>query len=651
MNNKAIELLEYSKIKELLKGYALSDMAKERIEKLEPYVDINIIRKNMIETTEARAIVDINSSVPIHSLNGIKAVRDKIGKGMILPPEDLGMISELLKEVKRLKRFMLDKQQVAPTISLYALSTSELDGLREEIEKAIVRGRVDDRATSKLYKIRKRIIILEDKIKSKLDSILRNERYKGYLQDSLVSQRNGRYVIPIKSEYKKDMDGNIHDRSQSGSTVFVEPAEVKKIQDELDFERFEEEKEVYKILSNLTNLVCDNMKEIKLNIEVMSNYDYIFAKGKYSKAIEGREVDFNNRNYINIKDAKHPLLGKNAVPLNFVVGEEYKGVIITGPNTGGKTVALKTLGLLTLMAQAGLHIPVAKGSEVGVFAEVLVDIGDGQSIEQNLSTFSSHIKNIISILNCADEYSLVILDEVGSGTDPSEGMGIAVAILEELYKKGSVICATTHYSEIKDFAQDHIGFINGSMEFDINTLKPLYKLNIGKAGESNAFLIALRLGMDKGIIERAHAVTYKEEKNYLEYKEQSENVIKKEKELTIHQEKVEKLKSAEKREKLNEIKDTKLSFNVGDCVYISFMNRTGIICEGENSKGEYGVMVMKKKIKINKKRLSIYIDKEELYPEEYDLDIVFKSKDYRKKDKLMNKKHVKGLSIDTTEEI
>lgn len=650
MNNKAIELLEYNKIKELLKGYALSDMAKERIEKLEPYVDINIIRRNMIETTEARAIVDINSSVPIHSLNGIKAVRDKIEKGMILSPEDLGMISELLKEVKRLKRFMLDKQQVAPTISLYALSTYELDGLREEIEKAIVRGKVDDRATSKLYKIRKRIIILEDKIKGKLDSILRNERYKGYLQDSLVSQRNGRYVIPIKSEYKKDMDGNIHDRSQSGSTVFVEPTEVKKIQDELDFEKFEEEKEVYKILSNLTNHVCDNIKEIKLNIEVMSNYDYIFAKGKYSKAIEGREVDFNNRNYINIKDAKHPLLGKDAVPLNFVVGEEYKGVIITGPNTGGKTVALKTVGLLTLMAQTGLHIPVAKGSEVGVFAEVLVDIGDGQSIEQNLSTFSSHIKNIISILSCTDEYSLVILDEVGSGTDPSEGMGIAVAILEELYKKGAVICATTHYSEIKDFAQNHIGFINGSMEFDINTLKPLYKLNIGKAGESNAFLIALRLGMDKDIIERAHAVTYKEEKIYLEYKEQNENVIKKEKELAIHQEKVEKLKSAEKREKLNEIKDTKLSFNIGDCVYISFMNRTGIICEGENSKGEYGVMVMKKKIKINKKRLSIYIDKEELYPEEYDLDIVFKSKDYRKKDKLMNKKHVKGLSIDATKE-
>ncbi|WP_291560926.1 MULTISPECIES: endonuclease MutS2 [unclassified Clostridium] len=651
MNNKAIELLEYNKIKEVLKGYALSDIAKKRIERLEPYVDINIIRKNMIETTEARAIVDINSSVPIHSLTGIKAVRDKIEKGMILSPEDLDMISELLKEVKRLKRFMLDKEQVAPTISLYALSTSELGGLREEIEKSIVRGRVDDRATSKLYKIRKRIIILEDKIKSKLDSVLRNERYKGYLQDSLVSQRNGRYVIPIKSEYKKDMDGSIHDRSQSGSTVFVEPAEVKKIQDELDFEKFEEEKEVYKILSNLTNFVCDNIKEIKVNIKVMSNYDYIFAKGKYSKAIEGRKVDFNNRNYINIKDAKHPLLGKDAVPLNFVVGEDYKGVIITGPNTGGKTVALKTVGLLTLMAQTGLHIPVAKGSEVGVFAEVLVDIGDGQSIEQNLSTFSSHIKNIISILNCADEYSLVILDEVGSGTDPSEGMGIAVAILEELYKKGAVICATTHYSEIKDFAQNHIGFINGSMEFDINTLKPLYKLNIGKAGESNAFLIALRLGMDKDIIERAHAVTYKEEKIYLEYKDQNENVIKKEKELTIHQEKVEKLKSADKREKLNEIKDTKLSFNIGDCVYISFMNRTGIICEGENSKGEYGVMVMKKKIKINKKRLSIYIDKEELYPEEYDLDIVFKSKDYRKKDKLMNKKHVKGLLIDATEEI
>jgi len=302
------------------------------------------------------------------------------------------------------------------------------------------------------------------------------------------------------------------------------------------------------------------------------------------------------------------------------------------------------------MVQSGLHVPVDKGSEFSIFADVLVDIGDGQSIEQSLSTFSSHIKNVISILSCADNHTLVIVDEIGSGTDPSEGMGLAVAILEKLYNKGAIICATTHYSEIKDFANKHEGFINGSMAFDINTLKPLYRLNIGEAGESNAFLIALRLGMNKAIIERAHEVTYKDVKMYEEYKPlefEKEAELKTEDNMKLaHEEQIDKFKKAEKNlEKAEKLRE-KPMFNLGDCVYVSFMNRTGIICESENSKGEFGVLIMKKKFKINKKRLSLYIEKDELYPEEYDFDIVFKSKEYRKKNKLMNEKHVNGTEIE-----
>lgn len=646
MNSKTMELLEYNKVKEILKSFALSDITKEDIEKLQPAVDIRLIEKNIRETTEARAVVDISSSVPIHSLKGVKDVKQKLEKGGILSPEDLSIVASLLDEVKKLKRFMRDKGYAAPTISTYALSTYELDEVREEIERCIVNGRVDDKASSELSKIRKKINILEDRIKSKLDSMLRNEKFKSYFQDALVSQRNGRYVIPVKNEYRRSIDGNIHDKSSSGSTVFIEPAEVKKVQDELNLYKIEEDKEVYKILSTLTVMVSSYERELNINIEIMTYYDFIFSKGKYSKSIAGRSVKLNNNKYINIIKGKHPLMVSYAVPLDFSIGEKYKGVVITGPNTGGKTVVLKTVGLLSMMVQSGLHVPVEEGSEFTVFADIVGDIGDGQSIEQNLSTFSSHISNIINILDCADSHTLVILDEVGSGTDPGEGMGLAVAILEEMYNKGCLMLATTHYSEIKDFAEKSEGFINGSMEFDINTLKPVYKLNIGKPGESNAFLIALRLGMDKKIIERAHMVTYKEEREYSKFVlELEEKMTQAKKHIEIHEQQIEKMKEAEKNIKNAEKLNIKPKFNIGDNVYISFMNRTGIICETENSKGEYGVMVMKKKLKINKQRLSLYIDNKELYPEDYDFDIVFKSKDDRKNNKIMSKRHAEGVEI------
>lgn len=647
LNNKAFELLEYNKIKETLKEYALSKMAKDRIDKLVPMMDKSIIETAIRETTEARAIADISGAIPIYSLKDVEDIKAKIKRGSVLLPEDLDSIGMLLRESNRLRNFMSTKSTVAPMISSYALSIYELEELRNEIDRCILRGRVDDRASAKLGKIRKRIFILENRIKIKLDSMLMDERYKGYLQDSLISQRQGRYVIPIKSEHKRHVEGDIHDKSQSGSTVFIEPVEIKKLQNELDQYKIEEEREVYRILSTLTVMVCEYEKEIGVNIEVMSNYDFIFAKGKLSKSMDGTWVELNNRNYINIKKGKHPLIGKKAVPLDFEMGQDYRAVVITGPNTGGKTVALKTVGLLTMMAQSGLHVPVEKGSSIAIFADILVDIGDGQSIEQSLSTFSSHITNIINILNCADKYTLVILDELGAGTDPGEGMGLAISILEKLYDKGASICATTHYSEIKDFAQNSQGFINGSMEFDINTLKPLYKLNIGKPGESNAFLIALRLGMDKALIERAHVITYKEDKRYEDYKLQpTENNSAKPND-EKHKEAVKVLLKAKDTavEKERKAEREAAAFKVGDCVFISFMKRTGVICELENSKGEYGVMVMRKKLKINKARLSIYIAKDELYPENYDYDIVFKSKEDRKSNKLMNKKHQEGMAI------
>lgn len=650
MNSTVIKILEFDKIKDLLKIYTVSSMGRDLIDRLEPSLNINTIISWMNETTEACAVLQRSGNVPIHSLNDIESAVGKLGKGMTLLPEEFNAILSLLQEVGKLKRFMNDKSAVAPIVSSYALSAYELEELSAEIERCIRNGMVDDKASNELSRIRKRIIILEDRIKSKLENILRSSTYSKYLQDGIISTRNGRYVIPVKKEYRKNVEGEVLDSSASGSTVFIEPSEVRKLQDELNHCRIEEDKEVYKVLSMLTNLVESYKKEITINIEVMAYYDFLFAKARFSRFLEANPVSVNSCHRLDIHGAKHPLIGKSAVPLDISIGDSYRTLVITGPNTGGKTVALKTIGLLTLMVQSGLHVPAEPVSEFTIFNDILADIGDGQSIEQSLSTFSSHIRNIISIIECVDNSTLVILDELGAGTDPGEGMGLAIAILEETYRRGAITIATTHYSEIKDYASTKDSFKNGCMEFDLDTLKPLYRLKIGEPGESNAFLIALRLGMRRDIIERAHEVTYKEKKLYEEYKFTSgatqvknTEVILKHAELTNKS-----IKLAEDRKNYDKTARAS-SFNIGDCVYISTLDRTGVICESEDGKGNLGVMVMHKKLIINRKRLSLYIASEELYPADYDFDIVIESKDTRKKKKIMGKRHVEGMTIETKE--
>ncbi len=641
MNNNALKILEYKLIIEELSNYAISEITKERIIKLMPSTDIIKIENNLLETTEARKIVDISSSIPLHSLEGIKDIIHKIEIGGVLNPEELVKIKGLLKDGRKLKRFMKDKDYVAPNVSMYSLSISELKEIEEEIDRCIDRNRVIDGASNSLMKIRRKKYSLEDKIKEKLERLIKSAKYKGKIQDNLITTRNGRYVIPIKAEYKKEIEGTIHDKSSKGNTVFLEPAPIKKLHNELNILEIEEEQESFRILAELSNLVVSYIKEIKMNMDTMLEYDFLLAKGKYSKVLDGMSVKVNEKAYIKIVKGKHPLLGKDAVPLDFEIGKDYNSLVITGPNTGGKTVSLKTVGLLTMMVQTGLHVPVKEGSEFAIYVDILADIGDGQSIQQSLSTFSSHIKNIINILKCADKYSLVIIDELGAGTDPGEGAGLAMAVLEELHRKKATILVTSHYNKVKDFALQKDGFENGCMEFDINSLKPLYKLSIGKSGDSNAFLISLRLGMNKEIIERAHEITYKDKRIYNEFKE-----VNKEKEIRIHKEKVYEYKKNKERRRKYEQGKIESEFKIGDCVYINTMERTGIVYEEEDSKGEIGVIVMKEKYHINKKRLSIYIEAKELYPEEYDMNIVTKSKDYRKKDKLLSKRHIEGLVIE-----
>lgn len=648
MNNYAFKVLEYGKIKEQLKQYAVSERAQAAVDRLEPSIDHRVIEGWLTETTEARRILDISSAVPLSALAGLDKLLDRTGKGMVLSPEELAAVKSLLESVKRMKRFMAGMQLPAPSISAYASSMYELGDLYEEIDRCIVDGRVDDRASAELHRVRKKLAIAGDRIKQKLNGILNAASAAGYLQEPVISTRNGRFVLPVRREHRRSVEGAVLDTSSSGSTVFIEPSAIIKLQEELSLLHIEEEAEVYRVLSTLTGMVDGCGRELSIDMEAMIHYDFLFAKAKYSRAYNACGVSLNSSCRIILNGGRHPLIGNTAVPLDFHIGEGYKALVITGPNTGGKTVALKTVGLLTLMVQSGLHVPVQEGSEFAVFTDILADIGDGQSIEQSLSTFSSHVMNISAILQCAGPDTLVIMDEVGAGTDPSEGMGFATAVLEEVYAKGATILATTHYSELKEFAAVTPGFKNGSMGFDINSLKPLYSLKIGQPGESNAFLIALRLGMNGRIIERAHEITYKEKKKYDRTALESGEALEDAQTVDSHRLLAEEARRVKKlhRQEDGLSKPAEKAFSVGDCVYITTMGRTGIVCEAENSKGEVLVMVMKKKYRVNKKRLTLFIESKELYPEEYDYDIVLESKENRRKKKVMNKGHAEGVFIE-----
>ncbi len=662
MNQHTLDTLEYDWIKKEVKAFALSTVGKELVDKLTPSVDLEIIENKLEEVSEAVRILEKTASIPIHGLEGMSEIVKKLEKSQVLQPKELQKIEGFLVEGRRLKKFMEGFEYTAPSVSSYALSFYDLKEAAEEIQKTIRHGRVEDQASPQLERIRKKLRTAEGRLKEKLGSILRSPRFSPYLQESLISKRGNTYVVPIKSEHQKQVEGRVIDRSASGMTVFIEPRDVGRLTEEVRALKLEEEKEEYQILFTLTGLIQSSQQELHVNMELMGNYDFLFAKGKYSQSIKGRSVSLNDEGRIRLCGGRHPQLKEEAVPLNAAVGGAYRGLIITGPNTGGKTVTIKTLGILTLMVQSGLHIPVKEPTEMAVFDKILVDIGDGQSIEQNLSTFSSHIENVIQIIQEANKKSLVIMDELGAGTDPAEGTGLATAILEKLNHRGATILATTHYNEIKRFALEHPDFTNGSMAFDIQSLKPLYRLEVGSIGESNAFHIALRLGLDHRLIERAHEVTYKEKKRYDPKQfavSQGDNeghakIGGAGEKITLDPKAVDVAKDRKKpsaiKKELQKQKKLQETFSLGDSVHISTLNTTGIVYQTMDSKGDVGVMVKKKKLTVNHKRLSLHIKAEDLYPEDYDMDIVLESKEYRKKSHQLSRKYDPSVTIDYSEE-
>lgn len=625
MNNSTIEKLQLDEVKDKVKTYCVSYLGRNLIDNLMPSSDINVVKRRLDENIEARKVIKNSAHIPLEGLFNIMPVIDKVEKGMILDPSELIDIQDFLRGCRKIKKFMVEKEFYSPVLSSYSANITELKNIEEEINYCIKGNKVDSNASKELKKIRRNIEVMDGRIKDRLNKFLTSSINKKFIQEFIVTKRGDRYVVPIKSSFKNEVRGAVLDTSSKGTTVFIEPESISKPSSELISLIMEESVEEYKILSYLTELIYENIRNIILNIEVISEYDMVFAKAKYSQSIKGITPKVNSIGYINIKNGKHPLIGTEAIPLNFKIGEDYRSLIITGPNAGGKTVTLKTVGILTIMTECGLDLPADRDTEISVFENIFVDIGDNQSIENSLSTFSSHIQNISSIVRKANSSTLVLLDEIGSGTDPNEGAGLAISILEELYMKGCITVASTHYGEIKKFATIHPEFENAGMLFDRNTLEPMYKLTIGKSEDSNALFISRKMGISEKILNRA--------KGYIDNREYNIDLIDRNKILKSEQK--------EQSRSLNE--NVYTDYEKGDRVNLLDFGDYATVYSSVDKYNNIGVFYKNEVIAINIRRLELSAKAGELYPLGYDLDTLFTDYKDRKLEHDINRGSKKAL--------
>ena len=505
MKERTLRILEFNKVKNKLRNYAVTSGGKELIDALSPYNSIYEVENKLEETNEALDILIKKGTPPFEGLHETKEELERAGKGGTLNPGQLIKIGSMLRCSRRFKEYVSRKEEEIGYKHLEDLAyiLVPLKNLENEINSAIIsEDEISDKASGTLYNIRRSLKEKNSSVREKINSIVRAN--SKYLQDSLYTMRGDRYVVPVKSEYKGAVPGLVHDQSSTGATLFIEPISLVNLNNEIKELMLKEKAEIERILSDLSAKVHDNIDALRSNSNILRELDFIFAKGKYASSLNAIKPAVRNDRSFDILGGKHPLIDpKVVVPSDIYLGEEFTTLMITGPNTGGKTVTLKTVGLLHLMALSGLLIPAKDGSSIGFFKNIFADIGDEQSIEQSLSTFSSHMTNIVTILESASFDSLILFDELGSGTDPTEGAALAVAIIETLNKRGCRIIATTHYSELKGYALRTVGVENASVEFDVETLKPTYRLLIGVPGKSNAFEISKRLGLSNDVILKA----------------------------------------------------------------------------------------------------------------------------------------------------
>ncbi|MEI2375456.1 endonuclease MutS2 [Priestia megaterium] len=509
MQSRIFHVLEFNKVKEQLQKKVASSLGREKVANLIPSTQYEEVVKWQEATDEATTVLRLRGNVP---LGGIFDVRPSVKRAEIggtLSSNELLDVASTIYAARQVKQFIEqvveDEDLQLPIITEHIEKLMPLPEVEQTIKMSIdENGTVLDGASDQLRGIRQKLRSTESRIREKLESLIRSSSAQKMLSDAIVTIRNERFVIPVKQEYRSAYGGIVHDQSSSGATLFIEPQAIVTLNNELQEAKVKEKQEIERILIALTVQVGEVANELRQNVYLLGELDFMFAKGRYSHELKASKPKMNDRGYIKLVKAKHPLIAQEDVVANDIeLGDQYTSIVITGPNTGGKTVTLKTLGLFTLMAQAGLQIPALDGSEMAVFKHVFADIGDEQSIEQSLSTFSSHMVNIVDILQKVDHESLVLFDELGAGTDPQEGAALAISILDQVYEKGARVVATTHYPELKAYGYNREGVVNASVEFDIETLSPTYKLLIGVPGRSNAFEISKRLGLSAEVIERA----------------------------------------------------------------------------------------------------------------------------------------------------
>ena len=680
--NQTEKILEFDKIKEIWSALALTDSAKREIRETTPVLSEVELRARLRETTEARTMMEEMGTPPLSAMEGVRELMNVAERGDCLTAAQLEQAESALTAVKRLKDYLNRCKALELSLPWYEQNLDELDETRESIHVKIRNGAVDDYASKLLHELRSGIVRLEEKMKEKAEAVIRSN--KECMSDSFSVNRSGHLCVPVKKEYKFRVSGSVIDKSATGNTLFIEPTAVAKYSEELQLMRIDEEDEERRILYTLSAMLGEQGETMEQNLRTMEKLDFCFSKGKLSMELGCAAPDINTERRIRLTAARHPLMDRTVcVPQDFSIGEmsgnlkqagsaekkqaqcaDYRGVVITGPNTGGKTVAIKTVAVNCMMAQCGLHV-CCEQADICMNSNYLCDIGDGQNLSENLSTFSAHITNVLDILKKVNRESLVIMDELGSGTDPAEGMGIAVAILEELRRSGCLFLVTTHYPEVKTYAEQAEGIINARMTFDKESLRPLYKMEIGEAGESCAFYIAARLGMPEAMLRTAERAAYGARMREASMPREipkplcgdcAGDVEAPANESGFEPEKTERKRTAyqqgpriQKKKSSGALTGQKAEltekFRRGDSVMVYPDKKIGIVCEPVNEKGVLRVQLRDRKIWISHKRVRLQVAAAELYPEDYDFSIIFDSVATRKLRHKMERKYVEGAEL------
>lgn len=602
MNTKTFTKTQFNEIKQKLSSYAISSFGKKLIAATQPHAKLSVVEKRLTETTEAKKLLDSNLHVPFMGLQSIEHITNQLEKGFVLSPQELLEYADFLRSLRLIRQFFAKNQTITPTLDRYAQGLSDFSEIETEIYQVIRNGRIVDDASRELRRARRDIAETQDKIQELLKKFIRQNKEK--LQEAIITKRNDIFTVPIKAAYKKQIAGTIIELSSKGTTAYIEPSSVSRWNEQLTYHKMVEEAEIYQILATLTGLLAEAFPQIQQNLEIIAEFDQIFARGKFSRELKGITPKINAAGYIHLVSATHPLI-EHAVALDLTIGKDYRGLTITGPNAGGKTVVLKTVALLTLMTMIGLQIPAQEGTEIAIFDQIFVDIGDSQSIENALSTFSGHLQNISEILRQTRKNSLVLLDELGSGTEPNEGAALAIAIMEEFYQKGSILITTTHYGEIKRFTEMHPDFITAAMDFDAQHLTPKYRLLIGQTGESNALWIAKKMELSEQII--ANAQNYFTDRNY----------------------QLEKKNFKVTAQKLITSADESTYYK-GDKVFLLEQQKSALIYQEMPFSDSVSVYLDGQFIEVPKRRIKLEFRASELYPADYEVENLFEDFQSRK---------------------